>query len=295
MTSKIMRYAPWLLLAGILFSASAMAANLKPFILAKTTNGDLASVVNDTKTALQGQGFKVLGDYAPNPNATVIVVTDDALLAAAAKSDNGGFGAVERVSVTRVGNQIQVAYANPAYTAAAFRMQGNLADVSAKMAAALGAGQPFGSQDGLSASDLRDYHYMFAMPYFTDVDTIGTFASHAAAVATIEKNLAAGVGGAKMVYKIAIPGTNQTLFGVSLSKGDGADNAILSSIDDNPLKHTAYLPYELLVKGKKAIALPGKFYIAINWPDLGMGSFMGISGAPGSIRDTLKEVAGNNN
>jgi hypothetical protein len=60
--------------------------------------------------------------------------------------------------------------------------------------------------------------------------------------------------------------------------------------DTGDLKHTAHLPYQILVTGNKAIALPGKFRIAVSFPDLGMGTFMRISNAPGAIQQTLTEV-----
>jgi hypothetical protein len=292
MKSTLVRFAPWWLTVLLFAVAPAMAGDLKPFVLGNSAGGDVAAVVEQTKSALQGQGFTVVGGYAPYPGAEVIVVTSDELKAAAAKTPNGGFGAAERVSVTKVGDQVQVAYANPAYTAAAFRMDGDLAAVSSKLAAALGNTQTFGSKDGLSDKDLRKYHYMFSMPYFDDVDELGSFDSHADAVAHIEQRLAAGVGGTKQVFKIDIPGTEQTLFGVGLSEGAGADAKIAETIDTDDLKHTAYLPYALLVNGKEAIALPGKFYIAVSYPDLGMGSFMKISNAPGAIRDALAKVVG---
>jgi hypothetical protein len=57
------------------------------------------------------------------------------------------------------------------------------------------------------------------------------------------------------------------------------------------LRHTAHLPYGLLVSGDAAYALAGKFRIALAFPDLGMGTFMKISGAPNAIRDSLGSVA----
>lgn len=295
MSLKITRHTPWMwLLATLVFSSFAMADELKPFILAKTVNGDLAGAVADTKATLQGQGFTLAGDYAPYADAHVIVVTSDELKAAAAKSENGGFGAAERVSVTKVGDAIQVAYANPAYTAAAFRMEGDLAGVSAKLAKALGNQESFGVKQGLSEKKLRKYHYMIAMPYFDDVDKLASFDSHAAAVAQIEKNLAAGTAGATQVYRIDIPGKEETVFGVAISSGEGADKTVMPITDTDNLKHTAHLPYEILVTGNEAIALPGKFRIAVSFPDLGMGTFMKISNAPGAIRDVLSAVAGGN-
>lgn len=283
----------WLLVAVISFSSAAVAENLKPYILASQSDGDLAGVVQQTQKALQDKGFTLVGDYSPYADAHVIVVTNEALKAAAGKTENGGFGAAERVSVTKVGDKIQVAFVNPAYTAAAYRMEGDLADVTEKLSAALGNQQTFGSEKGLSEKKLRKYHYMFAMPYFDDVDDLASFDSHAAAVEHIEKRLAAGVAGTSQVYRIDIPGKQETLFGVGISEGTGGDKNVMSNTDTGELKHTAHLPYEILVTGDTAIALPGKFRIAISFPDLSMGTFMKISDAPGAINKVLSTVAGN--
>jgi len=289
------RHLIWLwLLATFVITAPALAEDLKPYILGKSASGDMAAVVSQTKDALKGQGFTIAGEYSPYPDAHVIVVTNDELKSTAAKTENGGFGAAERVSVTKVGDKIQVAYANPAYTAAAFRMDGDLAGVSEKLAAALGNQESFGAEKGLSEKKLRKYHYMFAMPYFDDVDELASYESHAAAVNHIEERLAAGTAGATKVYRIDIPGKEETLFGVAIGTGEGADKSVMSATDTGELKHTAHLPYELLVTGNKAIALPGKFRIAVSFPDLSMGTFMKISSAPGAIKDTLDAVAGSN-
>ncbi len=293
MSLKITSQISWLwLMATLVITSPAMAEDLKPLILGKAASGEMASTVADTKAALQSQGFTLAGEYAPYADAHVIVVTNDELKATAAKTENGGFGAAQRVSVTKVGDSIQIAYTNPPYWAAAFRMEGDLAGVSAKLATALGNQETFGAKKGLSDKKLRKYHYMIAMPYFDDVDKLASFDSHDAAVAHIEQSLAAGTAGATQVYRIDIPGKEETLFGVAISTGEGADKSVMPIIDTDDLKHTAHLPYELLVTGKEVIALPGKFRIAVSFPDLGMGTFMKISNAPGAIRDVLSAAAG---
>jgi hypothetical protein len=58
------------------------------------------------------------------------------------------------------------------------------------------------------------------------------------------------------------------------------------------LKHTAHLPYELIVSEGNVQMLHGKFRIAVDFPDLTMGTFMKISGAPAGIEEKLKLIAG---
>jgi hypothetical protein len=44
------------------------------------------------------------------------------------------------------------------------------------------------------------------------------------------------------------------------------------------------------VSGKHAYMLHGKFRIAQSFPDLSMGNFMNISGAPDAIENSIKEA-----
>jgi hypothetical protein len=176
--------------------------------------------------------------------------------------------------------------------AQAYRMKDGLADVAAALEKALGKQSEFGSADGLKANKLRKYHYMMMMPYFDDQVKLGTFASQEEALQAVEANLAASKGGCSRVYRIDVPGKKESVFGVGIAEGDGADAAVMKVIDTGELKATAHLPYELIVSDGKVFMLHGKFRIAVNFPDLGMGTFMKISGAPGGIEDKLKLIAG---
>ena len=108
----------------------------------------------------------------------------------------------------------------------------------------------------------------------------------------MENGLAAGAGATAKVYRIDVPGKEETLFGVVIDAGDGADKTILEICDTGELKHTAYLPYEILVSGNTVYALNGKFRIALSFPDLTMGTFTKILSAPGAIAESLKAAAG---
>jgi len=47
------------------------------------------------------------------------------------------------------------------------------------------------------------------------------------------------------------------------------------------------LPYELFIVDNKVYALYARYRIALAWPALGMGQFMGIINAPEAIRNTM--------
>lgn len=306
-------------MAGMLFAASGASAQaadlLKPYVLAYTTTaGTVASVTDEVKAKLTGAGFQVVGSYAPFDGANILVITNDALLKAAASSGRGGYLAPERVTITKqYGNgkgvafnpanaDIQVAFTNPVYWAAAYRVSADVSAVKAKLVTTLGDKEEYGSfydyKNGISAGDLKDYRYMIFMEEFTDPSDLGTFADHSAAVKAIEAGLGAHAGGASQVYRIDIPGTQETVFGVALTQGCSADAHIMKTIDMGPLHNTAYAPYEILVNGKNAEAPYARFRIAISYLGLPMvsnktgGTFMDIMCAPHAIENALKAVTG---
>jgi hypothetical protein len=287
-----------ILVGSILFSAMVLAQTekLKPFVLGvEPRQADLEQAATAVTEGLQQQGFEVAGSYAPYPNAKVIVVTNEALKANAAKSDFGGYGAVLRVAVTKVKDKIQVSYTNPPYWAAAYRLQGNLEDVKAKIESALGKQAEYGSKDGIKEKSLRKYNYMVGMAKFDSLGDheIAAFKTHQEALDAVESGLAADRAGVTRVYRVDIPGKEESVFGVAIAKGKGADRHIMDTIDFADVKSTAHLPYEVLVSGSKVYHLYAKFRIAISFPDLGMvgsNSFFSIMSAPGAIKDALTDT-----
>lgn len=276
----------------------ASAQALKPFILGSKGPGDLAQKVEDTKKALTDAGFAVVGSYTPYANTTLIVVTNDELKTTAAKSEHGGFGAAQRVSVVKVKDEVQVAYANPTYWSNVYRMAGDLKGVADKLQAALGKVEEFGAK-GLTAQQLRKYHYMMMMPYFDEPDRLILHASHEAAVKAVEDGLAAGKQGVTKVYRIDVPGKKEVVFGVAM-KGEGKEKImdekfIMGEIDFRDVKSAAHLPYEILVADRYVYALSARFRIAASFPDLSMtgeNSFMRIMECPDAIKKALAQTAG---
>ncbi|MGB5474778.1 MAG: hypothetical protein WBQ78_15055 [Gammaproteobacteria bacterium] len=284
-------------------AGSALADDyLQPLVLAGTSSGDVASVASEVKSKLTGAGFQVVGEYSPYADADIIVVTNDALKNHAAKSEFGAYGAMVRVSVTKNGDSTEVAYTNPVYMAAAYRMDGDLSDIRAQVEGALGAEKDFGSEKNLTAADLRKYHYTVMMEYFDDPSTLAEYDSQAEAVKAVEDALAAGKGATAKVYRIDIPGKDETVFGVALKGKDAddcsGDNFVMSRIDKSTPRHTAHLPYEIVVSDGTAYALFARFRIAINWPHLPMvasesgATFMNIMCSPGAIEEALIQASG---
>ncbi len=284
-------------LAFFLIQTGYAAEKLFPFYLAsKTQGGDVAAVVSDTKSKLSAAGFEIVGEYSPYSGAHIIVITNDELKSNAAASDKGGFGAIQRVSVTDVKGEVQVAYTNPIYMSHAYRMKGNLSAVEEKLKSTLGFMKAYGPDKGMSADDIRDYHYMFGMPYFDDPVEIADHGSYDNAIKAVEAGLAAGKGGVSKVYRVDVKGKKETVFGVKMTQGKSSDAFIMKEIDFKPVRSTAHLPYEMLVTADgKVYILAAEFRIAINFTDLSMAgsnSFMGIMASPDAIIEALRKAAG---
>ena len=291
MSSKVASFVALVLVAGL---AGAAEPKLKPFVLASRGPGDPSQLAAEAKAKLAAAGFEVVGTYAPYGGAVVLAVTSADLKAAAAQQRFGGYAAAQRVTVTKVGEEVQVAFTNPVYMAAGYRLKADLAPVAAKLGAALGRVEEYGPQDGRSAKDLRGYHYMMAMPYFDDPWTLARFPSQAEAIAAVEAGLEAGKGRTKRIYRVDVS-PDEAVFGVALADGCGADANVMKEIDFKPVRSTGHLPYEVLVSKGEVYALHAKFRIAVNFPDLSMmgdHSFMRIRCAPDSIEGALKAAVG---
>jgi len=277
-------------------SSALQADNLKPFFLSSSGSGDFSQILTDTKTKLSSGGFEIIGEYTPYDGATIIIVTNDALKSNAAATEFGGYGAVQRVAVTDMAGTIQVTYTNPVYMANGYQLKGKLDDVAATLSSALGSKESYGSKKGLSAKDLKGYHYMFGMPYFDEPDVLSKHASYDEAMKKVKAALAQKKGGVSQVYQLDLPGKKQSIFGVAMTKDMSSDVTVMKEVDFESIRSTAHLPYEMLVhEDGKVYALSAKFRIALNFPDLSMAgknSFMGIMASPDAIKKALTLASG---
>ena len=301
MSNKLKHTFVTFLMFFIFIAGVKAAEKMKPFVLAYKVSGDESQEVEEVKNNLTAANFEIVGTYSPYDGATIIIITNDTLKKAAAKSEYGGYGAAQRVTVTKVNDELQVSYTNPTYIEAAYHMNApaELAQVKASLAAALGNEQEFGLKKGKTAKKLKKYHYMFGMEYFDEPSELAEYKSYEQAISTLVAGLEKGLGGVKQVYRIDIPGKKQSVFGVSMSstgeENCHSDKFIMNEIDFLPLRSTGHLPYEILVDEGEIFALYARFRIAINFPNLkmmGSNSFMKIMCAPGAIEKALKKAAG---
>ncbi|WP_207891844.1 hypothetical protein [Thiogranum longum] len=95
-------------LVALTFGNAFAEEVLKPFVLGYKTSGDIQAVADEVKGKVEGAGFEVVGSYSPYDGAIVMAITNDELKKAAASTEFGGYEAGQRVTVTKVGDEIQV-------------------------------------------------------------------------------------------------------------------------------------------------------------------------------------------
>lgn len=280
-------------------TASADDSKLRPFVLAAISNQDMATALAETRSKLTGAGFEIVGEVQPYPGSHVLVISNAKLRQHATQSEFGAYGAALRVTITDSKAGQQIAFTNPVYMAQVYRMKEDLTDTYQQLVSALGKQQDYGSDKGLSRKELRDYHYTFMMPYFDDPLDLARYPDQATALSKVEAALIANKAGVKKVYRIDLPGKEETVIGVQLSGKNAddcsADTYIMSRIDFKDTKSAGHLPYEIVISKGRVYALPAEFRIAINFPDLSMmgsNSFASIMCAPDAIMTALTRATG---
>lgn len=273
-----------------------LALAVAPYITGdKVNGGDVKSVMAQVEKKLTAEGFTVIGRLHPNGMQQyygVVVVTDKGIQDAIASIGGSAIvGSGIRVGVRSDGS---VSYINPDYWYRAyFRKQFNVGEhavkvVSDKLKIALGAGKTFGGD--VNPDKLAGYNYMIGMEKFdSDKNELKSYSSFEAAVKAVQDNLAKGTNSTAKVYEVIIPGKKIAVFGVALNDPRNGDGAIAKKIGPDNI---AAFPYEIYIVNGKVNALYGRYRLAIGWPNLGMGTFMGVSDAPDAILEALTGVAG---
>ncbi|MDH5476337.1 MAG: hypothetical protein OEX22_11645 [Cyclobacteriaceae bacterium] len=291
------------LLFSILLLFQVNAQTLKPYVLGVSSSETISTLKPIVTKSLTSNGFKVVGSYTPasDKNRLIIVVSHNQLEKAVQKVGGlTGFAATLRVGITREGAITNVSYTNPTYWGNAYfredfdKVKENYNNIVTAFNTAFKPiegykGVPFGSKKGVEANELQEYQYMMGMPYFDDTEELKSFDSYTEAISKIDATLKKGVPNATLIYKVNVPGKELTVYGIALSGEDG-ESSFLPKIDISTPKHTAFLPYEILVMGDEVHMLHGRYRIAVSFPDLTMGTFTKIMSTPGDIEDMLDKI-----
>ncbi len=284
-----------LILWLVLLCASHACLALAPYVhAAKLAEAELLTQLALIEKKLTAEGFTVIGRHAPKglPGRASLVVTDRAVL----ESVRTIGGSAIIASGIRVGVQSDgtVSYMNPDYWYRAnlrgqFKpAQQPLKSVQLRLAKALGEGRTFGGD--VPEGELANYRYMLGMERFDSGNAeLGSHASFEEALKAVQEGLAKGVGNTSRVYELIMPEQKIAVFGVAMNDPAVGEAWWVNKIGSDQM---AGLPYEMFIVGNKVYAPYARYRIALAWPALGMGQFMGIINAPESIRATLTGLAG---
>jgi len=293
------------LLAMVVLSLAGnivVGQSLKPYIMGAQSSEGLDVVKTKTTEALIAADFTILGSYQPAADElrwVIIVNSSDMIEAIQPFGELTGFAAALRVGLTLEDGQVNISYANPLYLGTAYfqknypEVEDKFKAVEAKLISAMAdlgevKNEGFGAEKGISTKDLAHYHYMFGMPYFEDVVLLTEFSKYSVGKSIIESKLSKG-GDTELVYSYEIPGQDLKLYGIALG-GVAGESHFLPIIDIGQPKHTAFLPYEILLMGNTAIMMHGRYRIALSFPDLSMTTFTKIMSTPGEIEDLMRSV-----
>lgn len=281
-----------------IFSFTAFAQDLSPYIKIGETSETMQQVSDKVSNTLKDNSFTILGTYNPSNKSTlkVIAFTRTDLKNNVVKvTDRGALAAVFKVGFVQKNGKITISYTNPEYILRAYlgdnyntyktTFQKFNTDLRTAFSTIGSEFKPFGGT--VKAENLKKYHYKVMMPYFTDPVTLNEFSSFEEGLKIIEANLKAKKGATTLVYKLIYEKENIAVFGIGLQSKEKGEPYFLPIIGED---NVAAMPYEIILQGKKATMLPGKYRLAVSWPELSMGTFMKIVSTPGNIEDTLKAV-----
>ena len=284
---------------GIVFiSLSMTGQDLSPYIKVGESNDSIQQISEKVITSLQNSSFTILGSYNPSnkSNLKVIAFTKDDLKNTVVKiTDRGALAAIFKIAMVQTNGKTTISYLNPDYILRAYLGDNYMSfkEVFVKFSTDLKTalsplGNEFSSFGGsIKAEKLKKYHYKIMMPYFTDPIILNEFSSFENGLRIIEDNLNLKKGETEQVYKIIYTKEKVAVFGVSLQNTENGEAHFLPKIGED---HIAALPYEIILQGKVATMLHGKYRIALHWPELTMGTFMKIMSTPGDIEDTLEAL-----
>jgi hypothetical protein len=287
-----------ILLMGVVFSSLfVISQEVFPFYKILETNEEISTISTKIKSVLKTNDFEVIGEYAPGKNEGLYVIcfTSSELKKLSLQfKDRGALASVLKVGFVKKEGKTIVSILNPEYMFWAYwgeqlkGQENQLLSISNKVKesfSSFGNAEAFGGS--VDKEDLPDYRYMMMMPYFTDPDVLNEFGSFEEGLATIRRNLEAGKGNTVKVFEQVFKEEQIAVFGVGLLNQEEGESHFLPIIGED---NVANMPYEIILQGKEATSLPGKYRIALFWPSLTMGTFTKIMSTPGDIKEVLNEV-----
>ena len=293
---KTKKFSLLLLLAMFSISASFAQSTFSPYYGLTATSTTVDQAMEKVTQVLTEKGFEVIGTYHPSGKSTlgVLVFTNDDLKNTVIPLRKRGIhAAVLRAGFVSKGGKTTISFTNPdyffhAYLQNDYEKARNLRGISSKVKSAfrsIGSIRGFGGS--LKADKLKKYRYMVGMENFKNPVELQTFSSFKSGVTKIQADLKKRENRCQLVYSIIDEKKKVAIFGVALLDKEKGEPHFLPIIGED---HAAALPYEIVLQGKDATMLHGRFRIALHWPELTMGTFSKIMSTPADIKDLLKGI-----
>ena len=268
-----------------------------PFLKIVEKSGAIADHVSEVKELLTGNGYEILGEYQPasNSNLYVIAYTNDKLKSLVLNfQDRGMLASTLKIGFVVKEGKTTISMQNPIYMFYAYLREGleqyetEMKQIDSQIKETMsGMGKLTGFGGELSKKKLGKYRYMFGMQNFHAAVELNEFNSFEDGVQMIRKNLVARKGNCVKVYELVNSDAKSAVFGVGLLDADEGENDFLTTIGED---HIAAMPYEIILQGKTATMLHGRYRFALYWPELTMGTFMKIMSTPGNVEDFLEDL-----
>lgn len=249
-------------------------------LFAKEISTYLVGEYVDAQTAstkLQEAGFEVIASYPSVKDGLTLVFTNEALQKEAAQPNRAN-AAVLRLFVDK--KEKMISFTNPIYFGKAFMQDEYNAQVFQTQALAINRAFPGlkGSIDKLDEDDISGYHFMMSMPYYEDTDLLAEGSD-----AQLLEKARAYKKGKLLVFELKLS-DGSTLLGYDLGK---RTKKFVKKIGR---ANGAVLPYCITIANGKATSLEAKYYLAVSYPLLSMGTFTTIATVPGAIKKDLTKA-----
>ncbi|MDD5157663.1 hypothetical protein [Sulfurimonas sp.] len=231
--------------------------------------------VADAQSKLNAAGFEVISTFESVKDGKTIVFTCPTLKKEAAKPNRANIAAM-RLFVDD--KEKTISLTNPLYFGKAYMQKdynhATFAAVKAKLEKAFPGLKD--SEDKMKFKDLAGFHFTIGMPYYEDAKVLGEGNN-----ADLLAKLKAYKGGKDFAFELKIS-NDTTLVGYGVGAGTKR------FVDKIGRANAGLMPWPIVVSGGKATMLQAEYYIAMNYPLLGMGQFAGIATVPG---DVIKDLS----
>jgi len=258
-------------------TAEAKASNDEP-------KGDVSAYfqgayisVSDAESKLTAAGFEVISMYSSVKKGKTIIFTSPALKKEAAKKPIRANIAVLRLFVDD--KEKTISLANPVYFGKAYMQDdynhATFSAIKAKLEKAFPGLK--NSKDKMEFEDLGDFRFTMMHPRYHEVEVVGEGSN-----AELLKKARNYKKGKLVAFELKIT-DDTTLFGYGIGRGT---QRFVKKIGR---ANAGLLPWPLVISGGKATVLKAEYYIAMNYPLLGMGKFATIALVPGNVIKDLKK------